>query len=210
MARVKICGITNINDAQLSCELGADALGFVFFSGSPRYVNTQIAQNIIQTIPPFVSTVGLFVNPTEAEVWKVLQNVSLDLLQFHGDEDSSFCCQFGRPYIKAIRVQHQDDIIHAEQAFLGARALLLDAHVDGVFGGTGKRFDWQLLPNTLSIPWVLSGGLNPDNISEAVKTTNASAVDVSSGVERQKGIKCPSKLVAFIQGAKSESVSISK
>lgn len=210
MIRIKICGITNSADAQLSCELGADALGFVFFSGSPRYINLLAAQNIIQALPPFVTTVGLFVNPTESEVWSAIENVSLDVLQFHGDESVEFCRLFDKPYIKAIRVQSQEDIMRAEQEYAGARALLLDAHVDGLFGGTGQSFDWRLLPETLTIPWVLSGGLNPSNVVAAIKATRAIAVDVSSGVEQEKGVKCATKLATFIQGVKSGSVFISK
>lgn len=210
MIRIKICGITNSEDAQLSCELGADALGFVFFSGSPRYINLSAAQNIIQALPPFVTTVGLFVNPTESDVWNAIENVSLDVLQFHGDESVEFCRLFDKPYIKAIRVQNQEDIMRAETEYAGARALLLDAHVDGLFGGTGQSFDWRLLPETLTIPWVLSGGLNPNNVVEAIKATKAIAVDVSSGVEQEKGVKCAAKLAAFIQGVKSGSVFISK
>lgn len=210
MIRIKICGITNDEDAQLSCELGTDALGFVFFSGSPRYISLSAAQNIIQELPPFVTSVGLFVNPTESDVWNAIENVSLDVLQFHGDESVEFCRLFDKPYIKAIRVQNQEDIMRAEKEYIGARALLLDAHVDGLFGGTGQSFDWRLLPETLTTPWVLSGGLNPNNVVEAIKATRAIAVDVSSGVEQEKGVKCAAKLAAFIQGVRSGSVFISK
>lgn len=210
MIRIKICGITNKTDALLACRLGADALGCVFFAGSPRYISIQAAKEIIQVLPPFVTMVGLFVNPTASEVRSVLKHVSLDILQFHGDETVEFCKQFNRPYIKAIRVQSRQDIARAEQEYTGARALLLDAYVDGLFGGTGQSFDWYLLPETLSLPWILSGGLNPENIVSAMNITQAIAVDVSSGVEQENGVKCPIKLAAFIQGVKGEAVQFSK
>lgn len=200
--RVKICGITNTEDAKRACDLGADALGFVFYPGSPRHVTAAQAQAIVAQLPPFVTAVGLFVNATQAFVDDVLAEVPLDILQFHGDETPAYCQQFQRAYIKAVRVDGMAAITQAMADYPDARALLFDAHVAGSFGGTGQAFDWTLLPNTLNVPWVLSGGLNVSNIEGAVLATQAQAVDVSSGVEREKGLKCPEKMAEFIRGAK--------
>ena len=202
MIRTKICGITNIEDALYCCELGANALGFVFYDKSPRCVTVKQAQTIIRQLPAFVTTVGLFVNAPETEVTNILKAVSLDLLQFHGDESPEFCVAFDRPYIKAIRVRDQKDIIDAQNQFQHARALLFDAYVAENYGGTGQSFNWQLLPASLSLPWVLSGGLTPDNVSAAIYQTKAQAVDISSGVELKKGVKCHQKLQAFFKGVR--------
>lgn len=210
MTRVKICGITTVNDAKLAIQLGADALGLVFFEHSPRHVSVAQAQAIAQIVPAFVSVVGLFVNATQAKVEDTLAAVPLDILQFHGDEDAAFCRQFHRPYIKAIRVQNQQDIADASQSFQDARALLFDAHVAGTYGGTGQAFDWQMLPHDLNQAWVLSGGLHPANIANAIAQTHAIAVDVSSGVEASKGIKDADKMRLFIQGAKSAGTTITQ
>ena len=200
MIRSKICGITNLEDALLCCQLGADALGFVFFPDSPRYIAPEQAQKIIRQLPAFVSAVGLFVNADQQTVEATLQQVSLDILQFHGDEAPEFCGVFARPYIKAIRVQTGQDILNAQAQYPQARALLFDAHSAHAYGGTGQTFDWTLLPEALTMPWILSGGLNADNISEAITRTKTQAVDISSGVERQKGVKCPEKLLRFFKG----------
>ncbi len=202
MVRVKICGITNYEDAYAATQLGADALGFVFFQGSPRCIQAKDAQAIITQLPMFVSAVGLFVNASAEDVLNTLAQASIDILQFHGDESPDFCRQFNRPYIKAIRVKNQQDIENAMLQFADARALLLDAHVDGVFGGTGKTFDWQTLPERWRMPWILSGGLGPHNIKEAIESTGALAVDVSSGVEQQAGQKDIEKMKKFIKGAR--------
>ncbi len=184
MIRTKICGITKLEDALYCCRLGADALGFVFYDKSPRHITTEQAQDIIRQLPAFVTTVGLFVNTSQEEIINVLKTVSLDMLQFHGDESPEFCASFARPFIKAIRVRNQQDILDAQNNFPHARALLFDAYVEKNYGGTGQLFDWQLLPDELSLPWILSGGLSPDNISTAICQTKAQAVDISSGVER--------------------------
>ncbi len=202
MVRVKICGITNLEDAKQAVQFGADALGFVFYEKSPRYIQPEAAQEIIQQLPAFITCIGLFVNASAADVDHVVTVAALDLLQFHGDESPDFCCQFKRPYIKAIRVKTQQDIEKAMEQFTEARALLLDGHVDGLFGGTGQTFDWQVLPERWRMPWVLSGGLNPHNIKEAIQATGAVAVDVSSGVEYKKGQKDLQKMKQFIEGAK--------
>ena len=202
MTRVKICGITRVEDALAAIHLGVDALGLVFFAPSPRHVSIAQAQAIAAVVPAFTQTVGLFVNASREEVLAVLAQVPLDVLQFHGDETADYCRQFNRPYIKAVRVNEQADIERAALEFQDARALLFDAHIEGVYGGTGQAFDWRMLPQDLNQAWVLSGGLHPDNIADAVTHTRASAVDVSSGVEAAKGIKDAAKMRQFIQGAK--------
>lgn len=200
--RVKICGITRSEDMHAACQAGADALGFVFYAKSPRNLEIAQAAALVQAMPPFVQSVGLFVNADPAFVRQVLNAVPLDLLQFHGDESPEYCRQFDRPYLKAVRVRPGIDLLKYALDFADARALLLDAYVPGVPGGTGERFDWSLIPASLPKPIVLSGGLNPDNVGEASSTVRPWAVDVSSGVEAAPGIKDADKLTAFIMNAK--------
>jgi phosphoribosylanthranilate isomerase len=200
--RVKICGITRIEDLNAACSAGADALGFVFHAPSPRNLNIEQAAGLVKALPPFVQSVGLFVDAESDFVEAVLKAVPLDMLQFHGDESPEFCGQFGRPYIKAIRVREGVDLVKYTAEYDDARGLLLDAYVPGMPGGTGERFDWSLIPAGLSKPLVLSGGLTPDNVAEAVRQVKPWAVDVSSGVEQAKGIKDAARVAAFIQGAK--------
>lgn len=201
--QTKICGITRIEDAQLAVQLGADALGFVFFERSKRHITPEQAQTIIATLPPFVSAVGLFVNECAERINDILAQVSLDILQFHGDETPEFCRQFHRPYLKAVRVQNSDDVVQAMANYPDARAILFDAYVDGEYGGTGHRFDWSILPKQLNGHWILSGGLHPDNIEQALRTTGAVAVDVSSGVEASAGMKSAEKMTAFLNACRS-------
>lgn len=200
--RVKICGITRLEDLHAACEAGADALGFVFYSKSPRNLSIEQAVALTQALPPFVQSVGLFVDAEPGFVRTVLDAVPLDLLQFHGDETPGYCRQFGRPYLKAVRVRQGTDLLKYGYDFADARALLLDAYVPGVPGGTGERFDWKLIPAAIPKPIVLSGGLNPDNVAEAVRTVHPWAVDVSSGVEAAPGIKDANKVAAFVEQAK--------
>lgn len=211
--RVKICGITRLQDVHAACNAGADALGFVFYERSPRHVTIEAAAALVRALPPFVQSVGLFVNAEPAYIDSVLQAVPLDLLQFHGDETPTDCARFGRPYIKAVRVNQDTDLLKYVADFDSARGLLLDAYVAGVPGGTGERFDWSLVPANLTMPMVLSGGLTPDNIADAVQRVRPWAVDVSSGVEAAmmldgvsvatKGIKDPNKMTQFIARAKA-------
>lgn len=201
--RVKICGITRLQDLHAACEAGADALGFVFYAKSPRHVSIATAAALLRELPPFVQGVGLFVNAEPAFIESVLQAVPLDLLQFHGDETPADCARFGRPYIKAVRVNRETDLLKCAADFDAARGLLLDAYVPGVPGGTGERFDWRLIPPNLPKPVVLSGGLTPDNVAEAVQGVRPWAVDVSSGVEATKGIKDAHKIAQFIANAKT-------
>jgi len=203
--RVKICGITRIEDLRAACEAGADAVGFVFYGKSPRHVSIETAAALVRATPPFVQTVGLFVNAEPAQVESVLAAAPLDLLQFHGDESPAACARYGRPWIKAIRVTPDTDLLECAADFGAARGLLLDAFVPGVPGGTGERFDWSLIPAGLPLPVVLSGGLTPDNVAEAVRRVRPWAVDVSSGVEASKGIKDAHKVARFVANAKEAS-----
>lgn len=199
--RIKVCGITRPEDGQACTALGADAIGLVFYPPSPRAVTVAQAQAVVAALPPFVTVVALFVDPTVEEVNHVLQAVPIDVLQFHGDEPAAFCRQFHRPYLKAVRVQPGLNLLHYASLYPDARALLTDAYQPGVQGGTGHRFDWSLLPESLPLPLILSGGLDPDNIALAVAQVKPAAVDVSSGVEAAKGIKDAAKVAAFIAGA---------
>jgi len=203
--RVKICGITRVQDLHAACDAGADALGFVFYEKSPRHVSLEVAADLVRALPPFVQSVGLFVNAEPAFIERVLQTVPLDLLQFHGDETPAECVRFGRPYIKAVRVNRDTDLLKCAADFDAARGLLLDAFVPGVPGGTGERFDWSLISPDLLKPVILSGGLTPDNIADAVQRVHPWAVDVSSGVEASKGIKDTHKIAQFIAKAKEAS-----
>ncbi|MPZ43505.1 MAG: phosphoribosylanthranilate isomerase [Betaproteobacteria bacterium] len=200
--RIKICGITRAEDALAACAAGADALGFVFHAPSPRNIAPDSAREIIARLPPFVSTVGLFVDRAAAEVERVLARVPLDLLQFHGDEAPELCGRFGRPYFKAVRMRPEVDLLEYARRFGRARGLLLDAYVSGTHGGTGTRFDWRLVPPNLPLPIVLSGGLTAQNVGAAVRALRPWAVDVSSGVEAAKGIKDPQRIRDFIAGVR--------
>ncbi len=203
MTRIKICGITREQDLLAAVAAGADALGFVFYDKSPRNISEQRAAELMRAVPPFVTSVGLFVDPTAEMVREVLAQVPLDVLQFHGDESPQFCAQFGRPYLKAIRVRPGVDLVECAARYAAAQGLLLDAYVQGVQGGTGKSFDWGLIPRDLSLPVILSGGLHAGNVAQAVRTVRPHAVDVSSGVEAEKGIKDAAKVAAFIKEVKS-------
>jgi|TARA_B110000211_G_scaffold118263_1_gene136962 phosphoribosylanthranilate isomerase len=195
--RIKICGLTRDQDVQTAVSEGADALGFVLYEPSPRAVTAEQAAQLIKHSPAFVTTVALFVNETATEISRALDICSFDLLQFHGDESPEFCRQFNRPYMKAIRVRSADDIHRAVQQYPDAKALLLDAYVENLPGGTGQAFDWRLIPE-LSVPWVLAGGLNATNVADAVNQVRPFAVDVSGGVEASKGIKDKQKIKDFI------------
>ena len=200
--RSKICGITRIEDALAAVEAGADAIGFVFYAKSPRAVTFQQARDIIKALPPFVTTVGLFVNASRCELGELLDAVPLDLLQFHGDETVAECEGWHRPYIKALRVKAGDDIAAAVDAYPSASGVLLDTYVEGVPGGTGEAFDWSLIPQHLSKPLILAGGLTPENVADAVARVKPYAVDVSGGVEASKGIKDHARIQAFIKAVR--------
>jgi phosphoribosylanthranilate isomerase len=200
--RSKICGITRIEDALAAAEAGADAIGFVFYAKSPRAVDVRQARAIIAELPPFVTTVGLFVNASRCELNEILEVVPLDLLQFHGDETPQDCEGYHRPWIKALRVRPGDDLEAACQLYAGARGILLDTYVPGVPGGTGEAFDWSLVPARLSKPIILAGGLSADNVGQAIAQVRPYAVDVSGGVEQVKGIKDAAKIEAFMRAVK--------
>jgi phosphoribosylanthranilate isomerase len=198
--RVKICGITRPEDALEAILHGADAIGLVFYPQSPRYVTPLQAAEIVKKIPAFITVVGLFVNAEASEISDILSAVHLDLLQFHGDETPMQCRQFSRPYMKAIRVKSDTNLVQYAADYADAKALLLDAFAEGVPGGTGQVFDWNLIPSNLSVPVVLAGGLNADNVTHAIQKVRPYAVDVSGGVEASKGIKDAAKIAAFMRG----------
>ncbi|MCS4281893.1 phosphoribosylanthranilate isomerase [Pseudomonas sp. BIGb0278] len=200
--RSKICGITRIEDALAAADAGADAIGLVFYAKSPRAVDVHQARAIIAALPPFVTTVGLFVNASRCELNEILEAVPLDLLQFHGDETPSDCVGFNRPYIKALRVRPGDDLEAACQHYAGASGILLDTFVTGVPGGTGEAFDWSLVPAQLSKPIILAGGLSADNVAQAIAQVQPYAVDVSGGVEQAKGIKDAARIEAFMRAVR--------
>jgi phosphoribosylanthranilate isomerase len=202
--RIKICGITRVEDGRIAVGLGADAVGLVFYPSSPRNVSLERAQEIVAAIPPFVSVVGLFVDPAQDQVETVLRRCRLSLLQFHGDETPGFCGGFGVPYIKAVRVRADADLVQCLSPYHAAQGWLLDAYHERLYGGTGESFDWKLIPPDLARPVILSGGLTPDNVGAAVRQVRPWAVDVSSGVEAAKGVKDAAKIAAFIAGVKNE------
>ncbi|MDP2071868.1 phosphoribosylanthranilate isomerase [Methylotenera sp.] len=197
--RVKICGITRIEDALSAVEHGADAIGLVFYDQSPRNVSISQAMEIANNIPAFVSVVGLFVNAESSFINEVISKVKLDLLQFHGDETPEECASYTLPFIKAIRVKNDTNLVQYANDFSVARALLLDAYTEGVAGGTGHVFDWNLIPKQLTKQVILAGGLNADNVALAIQQVNPYAVDVSGGVEASKGIKDAEKIAAFMR-----------
>lgn len=201
--RVKICGITRIEDALAAIDAGADALGFVFYPPSPRYVSIEQARNIIEELPPFVTTVGLFVDPSKEVVDAVLQEVPLSLLQFHGDESSLFCEQFKMPWLKALAFRHDLDVEQILTQYKKAAGILWDAWHPVLKGGTGNTIEWQKLPK-FTQPMILAGGLTPENVAEAISITQPYAVDVSGGVEQSKGIKDVALMRAFIKAVTQE------
>jgi len=203
--RAKICGITRVEDVQAVADAGCDAIGFVFYPPSPRSVTQAQAEALVKAVPAYIQVVGLFVNSTAYEIQDILKTVPLDILQFHGDESPEQCQaiaqQVGRRWYKAIQVKPDLDVVAEIQHYqaAGASAVLLDAWHPDLKGGTGHSFDWSTFPQ-LDIPLILAGGLNPDNIEEAIHTTQAYAVDVSGGVESAKGIKDQQLIERFMQG----------
>jgi len=212
--RVKICGITRIDDALAAAHAGADAIGLVFWPGTPRRVEFEQARAIAAAVPAMVTIVGLFVDPQPSEVRAALDAVALDLLQFHGDEPQALCASFERPYIKAVPVRPGVDLLQYASRYRDARGMLFDAfEPGGMPGGTGRTVDWQALAARLDAglaqPLVLSGGLTPQNVGAAIRALRPWAVDVSSGVEEsgddgrpRQGIKDPAKITAFIGGVR--------
>lgn len=197
--RVKICGITRPEDGVEAARLGADAIGLVFYAPSPRAVTIAQAQKIVRALPPWVSVVALFVDASPQTVWTVLEQVSVDVLQFHGDEPPSTCSQFARPYIKALHMRPEMNLNAAVAHYHEAQGLLLDAYQPGVPGGTGVTFDWSRVPQDSAKPFILAGGLTPENVADAICAARPYAVDVSGGVESRKGIKDAAKMSAFMR-----------
>jgi phosphoribosylanthranilate isomerase len=197
--RVKICGITRPQDALAAANAGTDAIGLIFYEKSPRYVTIDSARLIVKTIPPFVTIVGLFVDAMKDEINTVLDNIPLDILQFHGDESDEQCQQYSRPYIKAVRMREQIKLDDVADQYSGASALLLDTYVKDARGGTGIVFDWLMIPPERNKPIILAGGLTPENVREAITQVKPYGVDVSGGVETGKGIKDAGKIAAFMK-----------
>lgn len=210
MTAIKICGITREQDALAAARSGANAIGLVFYAKSPRYVTPARAAQLIRALPPFVMSVGLFVDAPADEVHQTIATARVDLLQFHGHEPPAYCRQFGVPYLKALRVRPGLDLLQYARDYHDAKALLLDTYVEGTPGGTGAVFDWALIPQNLPLPVVLSGGLTPENVTSAVRAVKPWAVDVSSGVEipgsANKGIKDALKIAAFVTGVRNADV----
>lgn len=204
--RVKICGITRVEDALEVVKSGADAIGLVFYAPSPRNVTIEHAAAIAAAVPAFVSVVGLFVNAEPDFVHDVTTRVKLDLLQFHGEETPEACAQYHLPFIKAIRVKNDTNLVQCVKDFSAAKALLLDTYAEGVAGGTGHVFDWDLIPENLAKPVILAGGLTPKNVAQAISQVRPYAVDVSGGVEISKGIKDAEKIAAFMQQVNQSSI----
>jgi phosphoribosylanthranilate isomerase len=200
--KVKICGITSVNDALAVSRAGADAIGLVFYPKSSRYLSIQQAVEICTALPPFITVVGLFLDANQQEVNAVLEQVSLDLLQFHGSESPQYCASFSRPYIKAVGMLGLDDFTGYADQYPDAKAFLVDGHALGLAGGTGNTFNWDDIPTNYAKPIILAGGLNPDNIAMAIESTSVYAVDLSSGVEIQLGIKSETKITALMQEVK--------
>ncbi len=200
--RVKFCGIRHYEDALVAVNLGVDALGLVFYPPSPRAISIAQAQQIAQKIPPFVTLVGLFVNPAADEVEKILNQVPLGNLQFHGDEADVFCASFGVPYFKALGVpadQSSDSVARRLDAYPNAQGILLDTYHPQLYGGTGKRWDWASAWPTTDKPLILAGGLTSDNVADAIKAVQPYGVDVSGGIEIEKGVKSHDKMARFIK-----------
>jgi phosphoribosylanthranilate isomerase len=206
MVRVKICGLCRPEDVVAAVDAGADALGFVFVPASPRFLLLETARSLCRLVPAFVARVGLFLDQEEQQVRKVLEQVPLNLLQFHGSEDAAYCGQFGLPYIKAVRLGSPDPVVAAEAAYADAAGILLDSHEPGGLGGTGRQLDWRGVRRGV-LPLILAGGLNPSNVAAAVQAVRPWAVDVSSGVESSPGVKDPLAIRQFINEANSERLS---
>lgn len=208
--RIKICGITRIEDARCAADAGADAIGLIFYAGSPRVVTIEQARSISIALPPFVSSVALFVNAAPGEVEDVIDRLRPSLLQFHGDEDSAYCAQFGVPFLKALRVgsgMAAGDLLEYADTFSAARALLLDTLSSGAYGGSGESFDWRIIPEAMRNRIVLAGGLGPHNVAAAVRAVRPWAVDVSSGVEIHKGVKDHARIMKFTEEVRNADAS---
>jgi len=208
--RIKICGITQADDAQAAVHAGADAIGLVFAPKSPRRVSLEQAINIAASLPPFVTTVALFVNAARAEVEEVIHALKPGCLQFHGEESPAYCASFAWPWLKAVRVKAGVDLLQCAALYAGAQGMLLDAYSPHAHGGTGECFDWGLIPPQFPIPVVLAGGLQPENVGAAIRQVRPWAVDVSSGVESAPGVKDVTKIAAFIKEVTNVDLQLSR
>ena len=197
--RVKICGVTRPEHARAAAQAGADAVGLMFYEPSPRFVTLAQARAVCTALPPLVSIVGVFVNPAPREIEATIGELPVDLLQFHGEEPPELCTRAGKPYVKAVRVRARSDIVEAAARYTDARALLLDAHHEALWGGTGERFDWNMVPDDVDHPLVLAGGLTPENVAGAIRRVRPFAVDVSGGVESAPGEKDPESMKRFMK-----------
>lgn len=204
--RIKICGFTRPEDAVFAAHAGVDAIGLVFYPASPRHVTISQAQKIVRALPAFVTVVALFVDESPEQIQTVLDQVAIDCLQFHGQERAEDCRLYHKPYIKAIRMQNDTDLQEIQQQYHDAAALLLDAWHPVVQGGSGHQFDWRLIPRDLTLSVILAGGLDADNVADAVRAVRPYALDVSSGVEAEKGIKDHNKMMAFIRNTHQASI----
>ncbi|MBM3347531.1 MAG: phosphoribosylanthranilate isomerase [Betaproteobacteria bacterium] len=201
--RIKMCGITRRQDAECAVRAGSDALGFIFWPSSARYIAPAEARDIIRDVGPFVATVGVFVNPAANEVRAAISAAGISALQFHGEEDADFCGSFGLPFLKAFKVGQGRDLLKSLDNYEAAAGWLFDAFDPRLVGGTGEAFDWSLIPAGLARPLVLSGGLHTGNVGEAIRRVRPFAVDVSSGIETGKGIKSAEMIAAFVQGVRN-------
>ena len=204
--KIKICGITNLKNALEAVELGVDALGFVFLTESPRYIKPKKARAIIDLLPSFVLRVGLFVNAPKEEVLLAITESRVNLLQFHGDEDEKFCNQFNLPYIKAISFKGGINLLECCQLFASSSAILIDTYSKEMRGGTGKTFNWDLVPKKLPLPLIIAGGLDSKNVSSLINSVNPYGVDVSGGVELSKGIKDHNMMKNFVLGVNNAAI----
>ena len=204
--KIKICGITKLSNALQAAELGVDALGFVFYSDSPRYIEPKKAREIINLLPSFISRVGLFVNASKEDVLLAISESRINMLQFHGDEDEIFCNQFDLPYIKAISFKDGINLLEYCQLFSSCSAILVDAYCKNMRGGTGKTFNWDLIPKQLPLPLIIAGGLDSKNVSSLIDSVKPYGVDVSGGVELDKGIKDHNMMKNFVLGVNNAAI----
>ena len=201
--RVKICGLSRPEDALAAYRFGADAVGLIFYPPSPRGVDIDVARRIRRALPPFITVVGVFVDPKPGFLRQAIHDVSLDVVQFHGDETPEFCATCERPYVKAVRVHEGVELGDVAARYAGASALLLDSYETGKRGGTGKTVDWSLIPSDIGMPIILAGGLTPDNVASAIAAVAPFAVEGNSGVEASPGVKDHAKIEAFIREVNS-------
>ena len=198
--RVKICGLTDVEMAHVAVSHGADAIGLVFYPPSPRFIEIAAAAEIVSSMPAFVTCVGLFVNADQQDVTKAIELTGIDLLQFHGNECPDYCAGFDFPYIKALRMKEDIDLMRERERYASARNLLLDTYIPGAPGGTGESFNWERIPQELAPEIILAGGLDPENVDSAIEAVKPYAVDVSGGVESSKGVKSAEKIEQFMRG----------